>query len=285
MGTTREKMVVELRLRGYSPQTIRTYVSCARRFVEHFMKHPSELTHEDLRGYFLELEEQGLAASTRATYLAAVKFLYRETLKLPDVVDGLPRPRVPIKLPVILSLSEILRLFDAITTPRYRMAAYTIYAAGLRVSEVCNLEVGDIDSDRMLLRVRRGKGPRDRDVMLSESLLTSLRQYWKAERPSGPYLFPHSKADDQPMTPSSLRNALHRARKAAGIDKSVSPHTLRHCFATHLLELGADIRQIQVLLGHRSIQTTTRYTQVSTRHIATMQSPLDALLEEASKLR
>lgn len=282
MGTTRERMIADLRLRGYSPHTIRTYVSCARRFVERFMKHPSELTYEDLRRYFLQLENEGLAESTRSTYLAALKFLYTVTLDMPDVVDPLPRPRVPKVLPVVLSRGEVLRLFEAITSLRYRMAAYTLYAAGLRVSEVCNLEVSDIDSERMLLRVRRGKGGKDREVTLSPVLLKFLREYWVAERPPGPFVFPSTQADDKRMPPSTLRHALGRARKAAGIDKKVSPHTLRHCFATHMLEMGADIRQIQVLLGHRSIQSTARYTQVSTRHIATMESPLDALLEAAS---
>lgn len=284
MGETREQMVADLRLYGYADGTRYAYVKYAERFVAHFRRHPSELGAEEIREYLLFLEDQGLAASTRVIHVAAIRFLYRVTLKEPEVVADIPRPKARAPLPQILSHSEILRVFDEMTSVRCRMAAMTIYGTGLRVSEACSLESSDLDSKRMLIRVRMGKGNRDRYVMLPETLLHTLRAYWVVRRPKGPYLFTTRRDDSRPLPVGTLRTALRQAAKVAGIDKPVGPHILRHCFATHMLELGADIRQIQLVLGHGSMQSTARYTQMSKRSIAAMKSPLDASAEEVSKL-
>jgi len=284
MGETREQMVADLREHGYAEHTRYSYVRNAERFVEHFMMHPCTLDARDIQEYMLALEDRGLSAATRVVHLASIKFLYRVTLGMPEVVENVPHPRVGISLPQILSYSEIMRVFEHITSLRCRVAAMTIYAAGLRVSEVCGLACQDIDSERMLIRVRMGKGNRDRFTMLSKNLLRALRAYWYLQRPSGGFLFPSETNPNNSMSPRTLRSALRRAGEAAGVEKPIGPHILRHCFATHLLDLGADIRQIQLLLGHGSVQSTARYTQMSTRRIAATKSPFDASLEEVNTL-
>lgn len=284
MGETRDQMIADLRLCGYAEGTRYAYVKYAERFVAHFDRHPDELGSDEIRAYLLVLEDQGLAASTRKIHLAAIRFLYRVTLKRPEVVEDLPRPKGRSPLPQILSHSEIMDVFEKMTSIRCRMAAMTIYGTGLRVSEVCRLRITDLDAKRMLIRVEMGKGGRDRYVMLPRTLLHTLRAYWVVRRPGGPFLFTTLRDDSRPLPANTLRRALRKAGKVAGIDKPVGPHILRHCFATHLLEMGADIRQIQLVLGHGSIQSTTRYTQMSKESISAMKSPLDASSEEARQL-
>ena len=284
MGETRDRMVEDLRLREYSKHTVRSYVRNAERFVIHFMKPPTELNSEHVREYLLFLEDSGLAASTRAVHLAAIKFLYTVTLDTPEVVEKLYPPKVGVRLPEVLSYSEVRRVIEHVTSLRCRVVAMTIYASGLRVSEAVKLSADDIDSKRRLIRVRQGKGKKDRYTMLSARLLHTLRSYWVIQRPSRPFLFPSKQGPDRHISARTLRGALHRAGESAGVTKKVTPHVLRHCFATHLLDLGADTRQVQLLLGHASIQSTARYMQMSTHSIAAMKSPLDVTAQEAREL-
>lgn len=282
MGSTRDRMVEDLRLRGYASSTEENYVRYAKRFVAYFMRPPSELDAEKVREFFVHLVEEGSSPANRKMFTAAVRFLYEITLKQPEVVADLPYPKVPVRLPEILSGTEVLDLLDAMTSLKHQVAVMTAYSAGLRVGEVCALTAGDIDSKRMVIHVRDSKGGRDRYVMLSERLLWVLREYWAGTRPDGPYLFPGRSGH---ISAESIQKAIRKAATAAGLTKRVTMHVLRHTFASHLLEMGADIRQIQLVLGHQSIQTTARYTQMSIAQIAAVGSPLDILgTEEAATL-
>lgn len=277
MGKLRDRMEADLRLQNFRAGTQAEYLRCAHKFAEHFMRSPKELDKEDVRGYLLHLlRVRKLSPSSMKVHIASLKFLYKVTLGRPDVVEAVRMPRMPKKLPEVLSGSEVESIISAVESVKYRALVMTTYAAGLRVSEACKLRVADIDSGRKLIRVQEGKGGRDRYVMLSERLLHGLREYFRAEQPKGEYLFP-SKKPGSAITPSSVRSVLKAAVAKSGVKKRVTPHVLRHSFATHMLEGGADIRTIQVLLGHQSIRTTQLYAQVSTRHIARTKSPLDLL--------
>jgi site-specific recombinase XerD len=253
------------------------YVSNAKRFVAHFGKSPTEMGENEVRQFLLHLaQERHLQPSTMRAYLAAIAFLYGTTLGRPDVCARIPWPRDRRrKLPDVLSLDEVERLLGAVDGIKHRAIITTAYGAGLRITEACSLKVGDIDSERGVIHIRNGKLGRDRYVMLADSLLQGLRGYWKLVRPAGPYLFPgHGR---EFISPDAVRDALNQAVTAANIKKRVTPHTLRHSFATHLLEAGESIRVIQALLGHSSIRTTARYTQVSVAEITRTKSPLDRL--------
>jgi site-specific recombinase XerD len=275
MGKIRDKMLDDLKLRGYRANTVRKYLAYARKFVAHYRRCPSTLGEPEIRAFLLHLmEEQQTAPATQAIYVAVLRFLYGVTLQRPEVAVLIPYPRVPVTLPDILSSEEVIALLDAMGSVKYRAVVTTMYAAGLRISEACALRPGDIDSGRMLIHVRRGKRGRDRFVMLSERLLELLRIYWKLERPPGVYLFTGLTKRGH-VSPEGVRRVLAEAARRVGLLKRVTPHVLRHSFATHLLERGADIRTIQVLLGHNSIRSTARYTHVSERHIRATPSPLD----------
>lgn len=276
MGAVRERMGQDLRLRRYSENTIREYLRSAKRFVAYFMRHPSGLGAKEVRAYLMHRVESGASPSVQKMDVAAIRFLYAVTLNRPEVIAEMVWPKVPWRLPSILSDGEVSSLLDGFRSPKMRLVVMTTYSGGLRVLEACRLEPGDIDSRRMLLRVREGKGGRERWVMLSERLLDSLREYWRQFRPSGPYLFPGRDGRGH-VCPTTVQRAVREAAQQAGLSKRVTPHVLRHCFATHLLEDGADIREIQLLLGHRSIETTSRYVHVSRRHLARLKSPLDRL--------
>ena len=223
-----------------------------------------------------------MSRSTHGVYVAAIHFLYRVTLDRPGEVRRIPFPRrVSERLPEILSVLEVERLLGAVSRPKHRAMLIVAYGAGLRVSELCALIPTDIDSQRMLIRVRAGKGDKDRYVMLSPRLLATLRAYWRLRPPRGPYLFP-SPRPGKALSRMAVFHVVRRAARRAGLRKRVNPHMLRHCFATHLLEAGTDIRVIQVLLGHRSLRTTARYVLVSREHVGTVKSPLDALSMAAS---
>jgi site-specific recombinase XerD len=209
-------------------------------------------------------------------FVAALRFLYIHTLQRPQVVETVPYPHVPKSLPIVLSGSEVEAVLGAIESFRHRTILSAAYGAGLRVSEACRLSCADVDNKRMVLRVHQGKGKKDRYVMLSERLLLLLRDYWTAAQPGRERLFPGDDADGF-VSPAAVRSALHRAVETCGLTKRVTPHILRHSFATHLLESGADLRLIQTVLGHASIRTTARYTHVSTRHVAATKSPLDLI--------
>jgi integrase/recombinase XerD len=275
MGQLREKMKADLKLRRYRAGTIYSYLECAKKFVAFHRRPPTEMGEAEIRKYLMYLvEERRIGPAGHKMHVAALKFLYGVTLGRPEEAVRVPWPRVPVKLPDILDGSEVERLFGAIESVKHRAIVMTAYGAGLRITEACSLRTTDIDSRRGVIHVRDGKRGRDRFVMLSPRLLAFLREYWRAVRPSGPALFPGATAGSV-VSPRTVRAALRKAVAGAGIKKRVTPHVLRHCFATHLLEGGTDLRVIQTLLGHGSIRTTARYTQVSTRLIARTRSPLD----------
>lgn len=281
MGTLHDRMIIDLRLKNYAPGTVEQYLRCARAFVEHFGKSPSKIGEEAIRNYALELAEDRSPATVKM-HIAAIRFLYEVTLRSPHLVVGLHFPKVPRKLPDILSLEEVRRLLGAIESLMHRAVLMTTYGAGMRISEACSLLTTDIDSERGVIHIRDGKRGRDRYVMLGTVLLAALREYWKLYRPTPPILFPGSRPGTC-VSHAAVRNALREAKSKAGITKRVTPHTLRHAFATHLLEDGADIRTIQQLLGHGSIRSTARYTQVSVKHICKTPSPLDRLQAQGGK--
>jgi site-specific recombinase XerD len=232
---------------------------------------------EEVRRFLLHLvEKRKIKPPTQQLYAAALKFLYAVTLGRPEVAVAIPLPKVRQNLPPILSGTEVEQLLEAIESIKYRTIVLTAYGAGLRIAEVCSLEVQDIDSKRLLIHVRKGKGGRDRYVMLSTRVLLALRTYWRATRPVGPQLFP-GREPGTTISHAAVRAALREAAQRCKLSKRVTPHILRHSFATHLLELGTDLRVIQVLLGHGSIRSTARYTRVSQAHIGRTQSPADAL--------
>jgi integrase/recombinase XerD len=279
MTALRQRMIDDMTLHGLKRKTITAYVACVAR---HFGKSPEVLGTAEIRSYLLYLtHDTHVASSTYNQALCALKFLYRVTLGKDWGLDGLARSRRQTKLPVVLSSDEVTRFFQAITSLRHRAILMTAYAAGLRISEVLALRVDDIDSQRMVIRVRQGKGSKDRYVMLSPRLLTLLREYWKAHRrrkvyqPS-PWLF-SGNVPGRPITDGAVYEACEEACRAAGLDKHVTVHTLRHSFATHLLEAGTDLRTIQILLGHRSLNTTARYLHVATAALQSTRSPLDRL--------
>lgn len=272
MGQTKERMRADLKRANYAESTTTKYLRECERFVAHYMRPVDELGAAEIRAYLDTLTDR---PSVLKLALAAMKYLYTYTLRRPEEVAGLQWPRIVSKVPEILSGSEMKALFEALPSPKYRAIAMTAYGAGLRVDEAVRLEVGDIDSRRMLIRVR-GKGNKERYVLLPEVLLTTLRAYWRMVRPPQPLLFP-GQTGERPVSTSAVQRAVRDGRVAAGITKRVTPHVLRHTFATHLFELGADLRTVQVLLGHSSPRTTQRYLRVSRRTLHRTTSPLDVL--------
>jgi integrase/recombinase XerD len=280
MTPLRQRMIQDMQLRTFAPGTVSVYVNCIARFARHFGKSPELLGPEDVRAYLLHLIEQRRPSwSYYNQNLHALRFLFNVTLGRDWVLEHIACPKQPKRLPVVLSPNELTRSFAAIAGLKYRAVLMTAYAAGLRVSEVAALRVEDIDSHRMVIRVQQGKGRKDRYVMLSPKLLELLRTYWKAARPRT-WLFP-GRDPNRPITASAVIKACRRARRAAGLEKRVTVHTLRHSFATHLLEAGTDLRTIQVLLGHHSPRTTAVYTHVSPAAVRSTTSPLDRLDLEA----
>jgi site-specific recombinase XerD len=276
MTSLRRRMIDDMTLRNFSPATIKAYVRCVARFALYFHGSPDRLGPEHVRGYLLHLlNEQHVSQSYYNLIRCALRFFYRETLGRDDVPASLAPVKQPRRLPVVLGADELVRFFAAINNLKHRALLMTAYAAGLRVSEVTRLRAADIDSARMVIRVQAGKGRKDRYVMLSPRLLEILRAYWKAARPRD-FLFPGA-TPDQPLTTGSVRKVCSRACLAAGLGKHVTVHTLRHSFATHLLESGTDLRTIQVLLGHRSFSTTAQYIHVATASLPTTKSPFDRL--------
>lgn len=269
-------MTEDLVLRNYSKSTIKNYLACCVNFVKHHRRPPEEMGVEEIRSFLLtKLETGRMRPAYHKVHVAALKFLYTHTLGRPEVAAAIPFPKVPRKLPVVLSLKQVENLIEAVDQLKHRAVIMTTYSAGLRISEVCRLTGSDIDSERMLIHVH-GKGGRDRYVMLAQRLLSALREYYRVVRPPKPYLFPGSKTE-QSISPAVVRSALKKAEEKAGLSKHITPHVLRHAFATHLLEDGTDIRIIQVLLGHSSIRTTALYTHVSREHIGRIKSPIEQM--------
>jgi integrase/recombinase XerD len=277
MGTIREKMTADLELRGFASTTKKEYLRRAHNFVNYYRRPPIELGEQEVREFLLYLvNERKAGSATQHIYIAAIKFLYTTTLNRPEVVAKIPWPKRAQTLPDILTGEEVEQIFQQIASLKHRAILMTAYGAGLRISEACSLETSDIDSKRMLIHVHEGKGAKDRYVMLSERLLDVLRTYWKTARPQGRFLFPGA-IPGRSITTSAVQRVLHQVVVQCHFNKRVTAHSLRHGFATHLLETGTDIRTIQRLLGHSSVQTTARYTRVTERHIGRTKSPLDLL--------
>jgi len=276
MTELRQRMLEELQRRNYSPETIRPYLRHVAAFARHFHRSPDQLGAKHIRQYQLFLiEHNKVAWSTYNQIVAALRFFYTKILKRPFLLSELPFSRRPQQLPLILSQDEVERILEAPTHLKSRALLMTIYAAGLRRPEAARLRVSDIDSARMTITVRQGKGQRDRLLMLSPVLLETLRQYWRYHKPKY-WLFPGATAN-QPITGGDIFMVFQNAAQRAGITKQISPHSLRHSFATHLLESGTDLRTIQVLLGHRSLRTTARYLHISQHQLRATVSPLDSL--------
>lgn len=283
MGKLRDDMAKDLALRNLAPKTRSHYLGCAYNFVKHFNKPPTQMGLEEVRDFLVALEKNGSGPERRKMHAAALKFLYGVTLGRPEVAAAIPLPKVPHTEPDILSGSEVALVLSKVPGLKCRVVLATAYAAGLRLAEACRLEVRDIDSKRGVIHVRQGKGRKDRFVMLGPRLLSMLRDYWRVMRPGGTYLFP-GRTGLEPLSSSTPRKALDHAVKVAGLKKKVNPHLLRHSFATHLLETGTDIRDIQALLGHKSLSTTAHYAKVDSRRISQVKSPLDLLGTEAGKV-
>ena len=276
MTPLRRRMIDDMQLRNLSPRTIDAYAMRVGTFARYFRRSPQALGADDVRAYLLHLvQEKHVSWSVYNQTVAALKFVYEVTLERQGVMQRIRCPKQPKKLPTVLSTDEVTRVFAAVSSLKHRAILMTAYAAGLRVSEVASLRVDDIDSQRMVIRVRQGKGRKDRYVMLSPRLLVVLREYWKAARPAD-WLFPGD-IPGNPITGKAVHKVCVQAGRAARLGKHVTVHTLRHSFATHLLEAGTDIRTIQILLGHRNLKTTAIYTHVSPTAGETTQSPLDRL--------
>lgn len=284
MTPLRQRMIEDMQVRNLSPGTIGVYVAQVAAFAKHFGTSPDQLGPDDIRAYQLYLiNERQVSSSTLKTAVCALRFLYRVTLGKDWAVRMIPFPKQGRTLPVVLSPSEVLQLLEAVSDLKMCAFLMTAYAAGLRTAEVAALRVTDIDSKRMLIRVEQGKGRKDRYVMLSPTLLEFLRAYWRQTRPTS-WLFP-GKSPNQPVCTRSVLRACRRAGVKAGLTKPVSVRVLRHSFATHLLEAGANVRVIQALLGHRSLNTTARYTHVSGEALRAVSSPLDLLASTGNARR
>ena len=275
LSPLRRRMIEDMTVRNLSPATQRSYLHAVAKFSRHFGRSPDLLGIEDVRAFQVFLVSQGISWPALNQTVCALRFFYGVTLNRAEIPERIAYARTPQKLPAILSADEVVRFLEAVPSLKTRTALTAAYGAGLRASEAVSLKLADIDSDRMLIQVRHGKGARDRTVMLSPQLLTILRTYWRLAR-SREWLFP-GRDETKPLDVQVLHAACRSAARAAGLTKRVSVHTLRHSFATHLLESGVDIRIIQVLLGHKSLSTTARYTQVATTTIARTQSPLERL--------
>ena len=271
----RQRMIDDMTARRFKEKVQKDYVRHVRTFAAFLGRSPDTATSEDLRRYQLHLAKQQISPGSINAAIAALRFFFTVTLERPDLVRPLRTVSKPRRAPVVLSPEEVARLLEAAPSLKYKAALSVAYGAGLRVSEVANLKVSDIDSQRMMLRVEQGKGQRDRYVMLSPQLLQLLRDWWRAALPPV-WLFPGQNPIN-PITPRQLNRAVTVAKDLAGIAKHISPHTLRHSFATHLLEQGVDIRVIQVLLGHAKLETTALYTRVAVNTVRDIKSPLERL--------
>ena len=279
MTPLRQRMVEDLKLRNLSPHTEEAYVRAVAKLAQHYGKSPDTLDQSDVRAYLVHLAERRVSPSLFNQVRCALQFFYGITLGRDWVLKGIVCAKTKKLLPVVLSRDEVSQFLGTVRNPKYRAIFLTAYAAGLRVSELVALRIEDIDSRRMVIRVRQGKGRKDRYVMLSPKLLDELREYWKIARPST-WLFP-GRNRDQPLSRRLVAIACSSASRRAGFRKKVTPHTLRHTFATHLLDAGTDIRTIQALLGHRSLRTTALYTYVSMEKVVATRSPLDLLATPA----
>jgi len=272
----RQRMIDDMTVRNFAPNTMVNYLKQVSYFARHFGRSPERLGPEQIRSYQIYLaKEKRVSVSTSTVAVSALRFLYRVTLKQDWVVAMIPTPKKEHRLPVILSPEEVLRLLEAAPSFAHRVIFSTMYGTGMRVSEALHLRVPDIDSQRMMIRIQQGKGHKDRYVQLSPKLLELLRTYWRTVRPQQ-WLFP-GQVPNQPLGREAVGQAVTHASQRAGLRKDPSPHSLRHAYAVHLLEAGANLRKIQLLLGHRSLATTARYLCLATHTICATTSPLDLL--------
>lgn len=279
MSAIRQRMIEDMQLHGYSAKTQTAYLGAVRGLAGHYHRTPEDITQDELRSYFLYLvKERGVARSTLTIHLSGIKFFFEKTLKREWLIFDLVRPKKRKKLPVVLSLDEVKHILSLVKTPTVRMALTVIYACGLRLSEGIQLKVQDIDSSRMLLWVRNGKGGKDRCVPLPERLLELLREYWKLHR-SRLYLFPNRKSRE-PLSVTTLQKTFKIVLLQSGIRKEASIHTLRHSYATHLLERGINLRVIQEVLGHQSPQTTARDTHLTDKGFHTLAETVNHLVAD-----
>ncbi len=278
MTHLRQQMLAELQRRNYSPATMQIYLLAVRQLAAYFRCPPDQLGPEQIREFQLHLfRDRKLAANTVKQRMAALRFFFGRTLQRPQMLEQIPVPKGQTKLPCVLSPEQVTRLIDSAETLRDRTMLMILYSTGMRRAELCHLQVADIDSERMVIHIRQGKCRQDRDVPLSPTLLDTLRAYWRWKKPKK-YLFPgQGRRADRPITDKIVWFACRHAVERAGLSTDVHPHTLRHCFATHLLEAGVDLRTIQVLLGHSHIRDTVLYLHLSKRHLATVPNPLEAL--------
>lgn len=279
MTELRKRMLEELQRRRYSPETIRLYLTAVQQFANYFGKRPDRLGPEQLRQYQLYLlNERKLSVGSVIARTSALRFFFLKVLRRPYREIDLVYPKRPERLPEILSEEEVTRLIESASTSYHRVILMTLYGTGLRREELCRLRVTDVDSQRMVIHVRQGKGNKDRDVTLSPKLLEVLRAYWKWRKPKT-YLFPsyYASRQEKPISSHTVWNAVSAAARRAGIKKKVSPHILRHSWATHLLERGTDLKTIQVLLGHVDLEATTIYLHLSQHHLQAVHNPIEAL--------
>jgi len=277
----RQRMIEDMTMRKLNPKTQAGYLRAVIKFTLFFGRSPDLASPEDLRTFQLQQVEQGVSSTTINATITGLKFFFDVTLERPSALKRMSRVRKPQKLPQVLSVEEVERLLAGASNPKHRAALAVAYGAGLRASEVVHLKVADIDSERMIVRVVQGKGRRDRYAMLSPSLLELLRAWWRQAHAQGKmlqggWLFPGINPVN-PLSTRQLNRACHLAAQSGGLEKRISMHTLRHSFATHLLENKVDIRVIQVLLGHRKLETTARYSHVATRTLSEVTSPLEQL--------
>jgi integrase/recombinase XerD len=276
MTPLRQRMTDDMEIRNLAHNTQLSYLQQVSSLAKYYQRSPEALGPEEIRAYQVHATtERKLAPGSLCIIASALRFLYKVTLKREWVDAEIPLPKKPFQLPVILSREEVAHFLESIASSKHRTILVTAYAAGLRISEATRLKITDIDSQRMTLRVAQGKGQKDRYVMLSPQLLGILRVYWKATRPKD-WLFPGD-IPGRPISKNAVEQACQKARRVSGIKKPITPHSLRHAFATHLLESGTDVRKIQLLMGHRSLTTTARYLKVATTTVCATISPFDLL--------
>ncbi len=277
MSELREKMVEDMKLSGITTPTQRKYLREVSNLANYFGKSPADISKEEVKEYLVHLlEDRGIEVGTYRNYVAGIKFLYKTTLEKEDIVDDIRYPKGKRKLPVVFDLSEVESLFSVTENVKHKALLMVMYSSGLRISEAARLKITDIDSKRMMVHVRQGKGGKDRYTILSQRALLCLRQYWRLYRPKE-WLFEGYKENTH-LTVSAIRGVLFSAMEKAGITKHATPHTLRHSFATHLIEAGISLHHVQLLLGHRSPTTTTVYLHVSQLALSQVTSPIDKQL-------
>ena len=279
MTRLRQMMLEELQCRNYSQSTVESYLHAVEDFARYFGQSPDQLNQEHIRQYHLHLvHDRKFAVNTIVARIAALRFFFVKTLRRPYQREDLPSPKRPKRLPSVLSQEEVARLIDAAANLFHYAILMTLYATGLRRAELCRLRVADIDSQRMVIHVRQGKGNRDRDVPLTPKLLQTLRAYWRWKKPKD-WLFPSRGLPNagRPISTKAVYLVVRQAARSAGLDKPISPHTLRHSWATHLLENGTDLRTIQLLLGHADLEHTTVYLHLSQRHLQAASNPLESI--------